>query len=418
MRNMSFFHTQSQMRARTKDVTRRLGWHDLKPGDVVMAIEKGQGLKRGEKVTRIYPIECVSNRKEALDALRQDVKYGEDEIRREGFEGMSVPAFIDFFCKNIGCTPTTPLNRIEFRPMEELSATVNENSIAVENWQTPMALDEGIIQLKRHIAEGMQALGRVQEGTKAFCIALWKQGGVVANLLDQARYGDSVMAQLEQATGYKASALYDRRNVFDYYETEADLEIAMDERIEGNGSVSWNELVGHVRKSLKTSSNGSATQDADQKLEDRKRALEKRAEKLEQAAEALQREVVELGEDEEIIGAITKAQQVAEETRVQTGSLELPKPERVTNEQFLAYVRQYDCLVCQAPGQRVEAHHLDKAGMGTKGPDYYTVPLCSDHHQECETHPQGQTAFWVGYNIYPWRTVAQLIARFFDARMR
>ena len=41
--------TKEQILARTKTVTRRLGWWFLKPGDVVWACEKCMGLKKGEK---------------------------------------------------------------------------------------------------------------------------------------------------------------------------------------------------------------------------------------------------------------------------------------------------------------------------------------------------------------------------------
>ena len=44
MRNMSFSATVQQVRDRTKTVTRRVGWKTLQPGEVLRAVEKGQGL--------------------------------------------------------------------------------------------------------------------------------------------------------------------------------------------------------------------------------------------------------------------------------------------------------------------------------------------------------------------------------------
>ena len=49
---MSFAMTTPQFRARTKTVTRRFGWWFLKPGDVVMGVERSRGLDRGEPVHR------------------------------------------------------------------------------------------------------------------------------------------------------------------------------------------------------------------------------------------------------------------------------------------------------------------------------------------------------------------------------
>lgn len=110
MRNMSFSMTTPQMRAEEKDITRRIGWGSLKAGDRVMAVEKGMGLKKGEKVKPIYEIEIVSARAERLDAITQD------DCRREGFPDFTPAEFVKFFCKGgRKITGATIVNRIEFR---------------------------------------------------------------------------------------------------------------------------------------------------------------------------------------------------------------------------------------------------------------------------------------------------------------
>ena len=70
-RNMSFAMTKPQFLNRTKTVTRRLGWGFLKPGDVVMGVEKAMGLKKGEKVRKLGLIRIVSIRSEPLSAITQ-----------------------------------------------------------------------------------------------------------------------------------------------------------------------------------------------------------------------------------------------------------------------------------------------------------------------------------------------------------
>ena len=107
MRNMSFMLTQEQIRDKTKDVTRRLGWWFLKGGELVMACEKCQGLELGEKIIRIRPIRIVSSRGERLDAMRKD------DVAREGFLG-GTEFFISMFCAEMKCKPRTLVNRIEF----------------------------------------------------------------------------------------------------------------------------------------------------------------------------------------------------------------------------------------------------------------------------------------------------------------
>lgn len=117
MRNMAFSITTQQMYDKTKSVTRRLGWSFLKPGDIVMAIEKGQGLKKGEHIKKIYPIEIVSIRGESLSSITIE------DVAREGFPQMNVPQFVRMFAKSHGCDVHTMVNRIEFKPLAEPNKT-------------------------------------------------------------------------------------------------------------------------------------------------------------------------------------------------------------------------------------------------------------------------------------------------------
>jgi len=112
-RNMSFFHTQKQVRNRTKDVTRRKGWKNLKPGDLFWAIEKGQGLKKGEKVKRLALLRCVSNYPSTLYAITKS------DVRREGFPEMTPIQFTRMFCEHMGGAVDQQVNRIEFEYVDQ-----------------------------------------------------------------------------------------------------------------------------------------------------------------------------------------------------------------------------------------------------------------------------------------------------------
>lgn len=108
MRNMSFTATTDQILRRQKSVTRRLGWTFLKPGDLVMAVVKGQGLKKGEKVERLGVIRIVSVRREPLSAITAD------DVVREGFPDVSPPEFITMFRRMNRGLPWQVVTRIEF----------------------------------------------------------------------------------------------------------------------------------------------------------------------------------------------------------------------------------------------------------------------------------------------------------------
>jgi len=111
-RNMSFMLTPRQLLygdPSWKDVTRRLGWWFLQPGDQLMACEKCQGLGKGGKLNRYGLIDIVSNRAEPLNSIT------EADCIREGFPEFSPQQFVEFFCDtHRGCQPSTIVNRIEF----------------------------------------------------------------------------------------------------------------------------------------------------------------------------------------------------------------------------------------------------------------------------------------------------------------
>lgn len=108
MRNMSFFLTRPQFEAKTKTVTRRLGWRFLKAGDQVMGVEKSQGLGKGGKLVKLHPVRITDVRQERLDAIDAD------DCAAEGFPDMTPFEFVAMFCKSMNCKPSDMVTRIEF----------------------------------------------------------------------------------------------------------------------------------------------------------------------------------------------------------------------------------------------------------------------------------------------------------------
>jgi hypothetical protein len=107
-RNMSFTLTTTQIRNRTKTVTRRLGWSFLKPGDIINACVKCMGLKKNEKIERLCQIRITSIHQEPLNKITQV------ECIKEGFPEMTPVQFIQMFTEHMKCTSETLVNRIEF----------------------------------------------------------------------------------------------------------------------------------------------------------------------------------------------------------------------------------------------------------------------------------------------------------------
>jgi len=109
MRIISAAQTKQQIIAETKTVTRRLGWLNLKVGELLQVVEKAQGLKKGEKMKRLKVIRVTEVHREPLNAITQA------EVVAEGFPDMTPDEFIAFFCKgHKKCTPTTEVTVIHF----------------------------------------------------------------------------------------------------------------------------------------------------------------------------------------------------------------------------------------------------------------------------------------------------------------
>ena len=115
MRRMAFSHTAPQIQDRSKTVTRRTGWRYLKPGDLVQAVEKSRGLRKGERIRQLAVLRVVNVRVEPLSRLVTDARYAEDELPREGFPCWSRDEFIEMFLRaNRLKTTAVSVTRIEF----------------------------------------------------------------------------------------------------------------------------------------------------------------------------------------------------------------------------------------------------------------------------------------------------------------
>lgn len=128
MRRISFNMTVDAVLSRSKTITRRLGWLNLKPGERLLAVDR----LRSKDAKVLGVIEMVSVRREKLYDINAD------DVRREGFDptaniakpkrGRDLDAlrgrlgFINAFCDAMGCAPDAEVTRIEFRYIDEAVA--------------------------------------------------------------------------------------------------------------------------------------------------------------------------------------------------------------------------------------------------------------------------------------------------------
>ena len=110
---MSFMLTTEQIRNKTKTVTRRLGWWFLKPGDIVNACVKCQGLKKGEKIKKICQIRILNTGATILEEMNKE------ECVKEGFPKLSPYDFVSMFMVKMKIDIDEEVNRIEFEYVKE-----------------------------------------------------------------------------------------------------------------------------------------------------------------------------------------------------------------------------------------------------------------------------------------------------------
>jgi len=70
-----------------------------------------------------------------------------------------------------------------------------------------------------------------------------------------------------------------------------------------------------------------------------------------------------------------------------------PKPVRLTDPDYLRYIKRQPCLLC--PSASVDPHHTKTRGAG--GSDYRALPLCRKHHEDL--HRRGAIVFALDYRI-------------------
>lgn len=253
-------------------------------------------------------------------------------------------------------------------------------------------------------------LGDIKQKGKDLIVYRYQQGKVASIALGMDRsetYGGKVIETLAKRADIHERTLY---RALQFYKQigggETSLRKWMDDVEEEKGEITWSYCVNWTEKALP-----EAEKDAGEKLEKVVQKLEKKAEKIEHEAADVEREVQKWNDDgkrEEALGVVEKAREIAADVRAQAERLELQKPERITDEKYLEYVRTFNCLCCE---NAAEPHHLLTGGMGTKGPDWVVIPLCRIHHQEF--HQIGHGPFSLKYDTDLWRAVANLLVIYF-----
>lgn len=93
----------------------------MKHGERFVAIERNQGLKKGEKQVVLATLEVEALSQLPLKEITEWDEVVDGEFRfngdcvLEGFPKLSGQQFIEMFCKSMKCAPETMVYRIQFK---------------------------------------------------------------------------------------------------------------------------------------------------------------------------------------------------------------------------------------------------------------------------------------------------------------
>lgn len=111
-RRMSFALTIDQILARTKTVTRRTGWRELRAGDELLAVDRARGVPHSaQRVLARLRVLSVE-RARLFEMLERDA--WKDDAAKEGFPELTAESFVQMFCRAFSCDETIEVARIEF----------------------------------------------------------------------------------------------------------------------------------------------------------------------------------------------------------------------------------------------------------------------------------------------------------------
>ena len=114
MRHISCALTEQQILDETKGCTRRLGWLDVKVGELLQVVRKSMGRKPGEPLVKLKVIRVTDVRREPLSRMIHEQEYGRTEAILEGFPDLDGFEFACMFSHEMKCEITREITRIAF----------------------------------------------------------------------------------------------------------------------------------------------------------------------------------------------------------------------------------------------------------------------------------------------------------------
>jgi hypothetical protein len=214
---------------------------------------------------------------------------------------------------------------------------------------------------------------------------------------------------INRSDAYRALQFYDH----ELFRGSVPLLMRWAEKQEGKGrDVNW-RLVMNVIKKVNREEEGSEDPPGDERIihvREETDRLEQKAIELETEADELEAIAKEI-KDEEALGVSVAMRQVAQHIYRAVEEARQLGETRTRDQVYLDKVAMSNCACC---GRVPDAdtpnvyHHLERAGVGTKGSDYFTTPMCGVHHTMLHDYTGSEEEFWTLMGVNPWEVAYRI----------
>lgn len=272
-------------------------------------------------------------------------------------------------------------------------------------------LDEHAKALDSAFETVRDALQDEQEARENTIEARYEWGRAVQKRLDRADRGDGLAEKV--ADNIDKSPQYVWNHAKFYRAVRDEFEDGIDGYLQDCADFDRNLTWSAARSWAQDSDEDVDT--AEQEVHEQTKRTERALERLEEEATRLQeislRQQNELPDSqlEEVVGVLTATQQKIDDTDPDR----IPDPERTRteNEGYLEWVRQHACCVCGDEEGKIDPHHLDPVGVGTKSDDVFAIPMCRYCHDRLDAVGMDEQAFFRKEGVNPYEVSTELLAR-------
>ena len=267
-------------------------------------------------------------------------------------------------------------------------------------------LTDNYSELLRECIEIKKAISRTNE---QLITLYWKLGVKFVTYEQDGRldvqYSDETIRKLATDLGIHETTLYRIRQFALRCPTEEKLSAAKQRILDCGRNFTWSEIRRSVLPAEKDKPElyGGKAAVVDRTMS----RVESLARETEELSQLLHDTSLSVDQREQIIGVVNQALGVMAESAKEVECLPALEVDRMA---YLDHIRSLPCVICEV--EPSEPNHLETGGVGMKGSDYVTLPMCRRHHNLY--HSLGKNTFSEEFGIDLFREVTRILVAWLE----